>query len=94
MNDERETVALSVLWRGADRRYRLRDKMKSAIHFVGFTGEDFHRAIAVFGAPDFIHRYNDGRFRSMVVDDDVVVFANGSDVANPSVYSFDDSSVM
>jgi hypothetical protein len=68
--------------------------MKSAMHFVGFKDEDFHRAIAVFGTPDFIHRHNDGRFRSMVVEDDVVVFANGSEVAKSSVFSFDDSSVM
>jgi hypothetical protein len=66
----------------------------SAIHFVGFKGEEFHRAVKVFGAPDFIHRWNDGRCRSMIEPQDVAIYANGTEVPNPSVYSFDDSEVM
>lgn len=68
--------------------------VQSCIHFVGFKGDEFHRAITVFGKPDFIHRQNDGRFRSMVVPEDVVIYANGADTPSDSVYSFDDSSVM
>jgi hypothetical protein len=67
---------------------------QSCIHFVGFKGEEFHRAIAVFGKPDFIHRQNDGRCRSMIMDEDVAIYANGAEVPHSSVFSFDDSSVM
>lgn len=68
--------------------------MENAMHFVGFKGEEFHRAIAVFGQPDFIHRQHDGRCISMVMPDDTVVYANGAETPSASVYSFDDSSVM
>ena len=64
------------------------------LHFVGFKGDEFTMAKKVFGEPDFIHRWNDGRCRQMVMPNDVVVYANGSEVPNKSVYSFDDSEVM
>lgn len=68
--------------------------MKKAIHFVGFKGDEYYLATQVFGEPDFIHRQNDGRFRSMMLDGDEAVFANGAEVPSSSVYSFDDSAVM
>ena len=72
----------------------MNEHVQSCIHFVGFKGEEFHRAISVFGKPDFIHRQNDGRCRSMVMEEDVVIYANGSETPSASVFSFDDSSVM
>lgn len=65
-----------------------------ALHFVGFKGDEFTMAKKVFGEPDFIHRWNDGRCRSMVMPEDTVVYANGSEAPNKSPYSFDDSEVM
>lgn len=63
-------------------------------HFVGFTGDEFTRAKKVFGEPEFIHRYWDGRAESMVVEGDRVIFANGMKAKVLSKFSFDDSEVM
>ena len=49
------------------------------LHFVGFKGEEYHSAVAVFGLPDFIHRYPDRRMFGDWHWDDVVVFANGEE---------------
>ena len=70
------------------------EQAQSCLHFVGFKGDEFHRAISVFGKPDFVHRINDGRCRSMIVEEDVVVYANGAETPSDSIYSFDDSQVM
>lgn len=63
-------------------------------HFVGFKDEAFARAVKVFGRPDFIHRYWDGRAKSMVAACDRVVFAKGTDQDVPNIWSFDDSGVF
>ena len=52
---------------------------KRALHFVGFRGDEFRRAERIFGPPDFIHRINDARMLGDVAENDVVVFANGSE---------------
>lgn len=64
-----------------------------AVHFIGFKDStQFHRAITVFGTPDFIHRKWDVRARQEVVKGDVAVFATGN-VTDTAVHpSFDDSS--
>ena len=49
-----------------------------AVHFVGFRGDEYHRACRVFGVPDFIHIGWDRRARREIADDDLVVFATGS----------------
>jgi hypothetical protein len=67
---------------------------KSCTHFVGFNGDEFTRACAVFGKPDFIHRFWDGRAKSMVMDWDTVVFAKGTEFDTPQMFSFDHSQVM
>jgi len=64
------------------------------IHFVGFKGDEYHRAIRVFGKPDYVHRQHDGRAVSMFLPGDVVICANGADTQIISKYSFDDSGVM
>lgn len=65
----------------------------SALHFVGFKGDEYTRAVRLFGKPDFIHRYNDARFRhgGELAPHDMVVYANGSE-ADPRPAAFDDSS--
>jgi len=51
------------------------------MHFVGFTGEEYVRACRVFGRPDFVHRFNDDRFKfgGEFAPGDVAVFANGEE---------------
>ena len=66
---------------------------KTCTHFVGFKGDEYNRAVKVFGVPDFFHRQWDGRAKSMILPGDVAVFAKGTDQDTPSMYSFDDSEV-
>ena len=54
--------------------------MRSAVHFVGFKGEELFSALRIFGPPDFFHRYADPRFFADVAPGDVVVYANGEEV--------------
>jgi hypothetical protein len=61
-----------------------------AVHFVGFRGEEYHSAVAVFGPPDFVHRIWDVRATQEVVPFDRVVFARYHD-RGPSPYNHDDS---
>lgn len=61
------------------------------LHFVGFVGDEFHRATQIFGQPDFIHRVLDNRALSMFATGDHIVFANRADSKAHSIYSFDDS---
>lgn len=67
---------------------------QKCVHFVGFKGDEYNSAVKAFGKPDFIHRYWDGRAATMVVEGDIVVFANGAKPVIKSVFSFDDSEVM
>jgi hypothetical protein len=60
------------------------------LHFVGFRGDEFTRAKAVFGPPQFIHRHFDPRMAAEVVEGDMIVFANGAE-NRPTEYSFNDS---
>ena len=63
------------------------------LHFVGFKGDEYNRAIKVWGQPDFIHRVYDGRAKAEFFDGDVVIFANGRE-DKFTVWSFDDSSIF
>lgn len=64
------------------------------IHFIGFKNDRYWNAVKVFGKPDFYHRYWDDRAQSMIVDDDIAIFADGDDSKIPQMYSFDDSGVQ
>lgn len=64
-----------------------------AVHFVGFRDDRYWNAVAIWGMPDFFHRYWDTRAVQEAVDGDTVVFAKGTGSA-VSPYSFDDSSVF
>ena len=74
--------------------------MEKAVHFVGFKDprvekdERYYRAVAVFGPPDFLHRGWDRRARREIMEGDVIVFANGDEHQEPSMWSFDDSAVF
>jgi hypothetical protein len=61
-----------------------------ALHFIGFRGDEYARAIHVFGKPDFIHIGWDRWARLEVVAGDVAVFAKGTFDDEPSPYSYPD----
>ncbi len=65
--------------------------MTNAIHFVGFSNDRFNTAVAVFGKPDFIHRFWDYRAVCEVQENDIVVFADGDETQNVNPFAFDDS---
>ena len=46
-------------------------------HFFGFRGDEYNRAIKIFGLPDFIHPVHDRRaYLEIDKDKDILVFAN------------------
>lgn len=59
-----------------------------ALHFVGFKDDRWHNAVAVWGKPDFIHRFWDRRAVADVAPGDIVVFADEGPIRD---FSFDDS---
>jgi hypothetical protein len=66
--------------------------MTPALHFVGFHGDEYTRAVRVFGKPDFIHYQWDARARDDVDwDIDVVVFAVGDENQPVTKGSWNDS---
>jgi len=68
--------------------------MAKSVHFVGFRGDEYLRAVRVWGVPDFFHRFWDVRASHEVIDGDVVVFARSENVKEPRSQAFDDSAVF
>lgn len=69
----------------------------ASLHFVGFRGDEYNRAVQVWGEPEFIHRIWDLRAAAEVFPGDLVIFARNKDwknLENPSRDCFDDSSVF
>lgn len=64
--------------------------MKTALHFVSFRGDEYTSAVRVWGAPDFIHRRWDKRAQREIAPGDVIVFARGNEMQEPSRWSGDD----
>lgn len=58
------------------------DLLPSAVHYIGFRGDEFVRARRLFGGPVFIHRRWDRRAQRDIGPYDVVIFAVG-DEAQP-----------
>lgn len=46
-----------------------------ALHFVGFRGDEYTRAVRIWGKPGFIHMIWDRRAQREIADGDVVLFA-------------------
>lgn len=63
------------------------------IHFVGFKGDEYWSAVKIWGAPDYIHRWNDYRLWTEVASEDIVVFAFSEESCIKD-FSFNDSEVM
>jgi hypothetical protein len=61
-----------------------------ALHFVGFRGDEYIRAVRVFGPPDFIHIGWDRWAWAEVMPGDVAVFARGTSDDAPSAHSYPD----
>lgn len=61
-----------------------------ALHFVGFRGDEYTRAVRIFGSPDFIHLGWDVWARQEVMAGDVALFARGTFEDKPFEYSFPD----
>ncbi|GGE71670.1 hypothetical protein [Sphingomonas prati] len=61
---------------------------RPAVHYVGFRGDEYRRALCLFGPPDFIHIGWDMWAKQEVVDGDVAIFARGTFEDAPSAYSF------
>ena len=47
-----------------------------ALHFVGFRGDEYHRACRVFGSPDFVHPRFDARATQEAEPTDQFAFNN------------------
>lgn len=47
-----------------------------ALHFIGFRGDEYHRACRVFGAPDFVHPRFDARSTQEAAPGDQFIFAD------------------
>lgn len=64
------------------------------VHFIGFDPikEPMRlvAAIKVFGPPDFVHRIWDTRAAVDIAEDDLVVFAEGSEKDTPSFYPYNE----
>lgn len=61
-----------------------------ALHFIGFRGDEYARAVRIFGTPDFIHIGWDRWARQEIAVGDVAVFATGTPDDPPSAYSYPD----
>ena len=64
--------------------------MKPCLHFVGFKGDEYVRAVRVFGQPDFVHPGYDLRALREFAPGDTVVFATGDEFQAPRKKSFSD----
>ncbi len=62
-----------------------------ALHFIGFRGQEYARAIRVFGKPDFIHVHFDARARDEIAPGDCAIFANKASPHKLEQYTRDDS---
>ena len=65
--------------------------MNNAIHFVGFSNDRYNTAVKVFGTPDFIHRKWDRRAVNEVMENDIVIFADGDETQAIETFAYDDS---
>ena len=66
--------------------------MRSCVHFVGFRGEEWWSAVAVWGQPDFVHPGWDLRAQREIAPGDVVVRADGEADGPPRAKSYSDRS--
>lgn len=63
---------------------------RTAVHFIGFRGEEYWSAVRVWGRPSFIHMGWDRRAQRDIAEGDVVVFARGNADQPIAPYNFPD----
>lgn len=63
------------------------------LHFIGFRGDEYGRAVRIFGNPDFVHRLWDKRAQQEILLGDIAVFARYSPDDEPTPFAFNDSQV-
>lgn len=61
-----------------------------ALHFIGFRGDEYGRAVRIFGPPDFIHFGWDRWARMEVMPGDTAIFAKGEYDDEPSPFGYPD----
>lgn len=61
--------------------------MRPALHFVAFRGDEYLRAIRIWGTPDFIHQRWDTRAKRELHPGDTVIFAKGTADDPPSRFN-------
>jgi hypothetical protein len=64
--------------------------VRPCTHFVGFRGDEYWRAVRVFGPPDFVHPGWDLRAEREIADGDTVLFARGTAADEPRRQSYAD----
>jgi hypothetical protein len=67
---------------------------RPALHFICFTGEEYHSAVRIWGRPNFIHRLSDANAKREIAPGDLAIFARGTDEDLLAPLSFNDSAVM
>jgi len=63
---------------------------RNCTHFVGFRDDRYWNAVAVWGKPDFVHRWWDKRAKREIAAEDVVVFATGDWTQEPAKFNAPD----
>lgn len=61
--------------------------IRPCLHFIGFRGDEYLRAVRIFGRPDYIHFRWDTRARRDIHSLDTVVFAKGTESDPPSRFN-------
>lgn len=61
--------------------------MQPIVHFVGFRGDEYNRAMRVWGRPHYVHIRWDRRAQRDIGEDDIVVFAKGTADDEPSKWN-------
>jgi Na+(H+)/acetate symporter ActP len=64
-----------------------------AVHFVGFRGDEYLRAVRLYGRPDFIHQRWDQRCLREIAVGDVLIFARGTDADPPAAHNGSDIAI-
>lgn len=64
---------------------------RGLFHFVGFKDDRYWAAVKAFGKPDFVHRFWDRRAVDEVMEEDIVIFADGDETQEVRTFAFDDS---
>lgn len=60
------------------------------VHFVAFEDDRWWNAVRIFGKPDFIHPKWDMRAKREIGDEDIVVFAEGTEHDEPRKHNAED----